>query len=154
MFTLRTVAYDGPRARVFCYNRGRAYGDVAAVVHAPDPARLYYDPRCGPCRLFARVSEWASRSRLHALPYDGDEARRELGDMTEGDRFAYAHLVRRERRTSGDAIMTPLVGLTLGPTGERVVARVSPLDHGLRRMYGVFWNYRRTRGCAAPPRTS
>ncbi|HYA58315.1 MAG TPA: hypothetical protein VEH57_07670 [Thermoplasmata archaeon] len=113
-------------------------------------ARLFFDPGCGPCRLFARVSEWASRSRLRAVPYDGDEARRELGDLSDDARFAYAHLVHDRERRSGDAIMTPLVGLTVGPTGERVVARVPPLDRGLRWMYGVFWNYRRTRGCAAP----
>ena len=115
----------------------------------PD-AQLFYDPGCGPCRLFAHWTQWASRSRLEALPYDGEEARLRLADMTDEYRFSYAHLIRREKRTSGDAIMTPLVGLTLGATGERVVARVGPLDRGLRRIYGWFWNYRRTRGCAAP----
>jgi hypothetical protein len=133
------------------YNRGG--DDSLETVHASSPAapaRLFYDPNCGPCRLFARVTQWASRSRLTALPYDGREAQRQLSDLTEEYRFAYAHLVRQEERTSGDAIMTPLVGLTLGPTGERVVTRVRPIDHGLRWIYGRFWNYRRTRGCAAP----
>ena len=114
------------------------------------PARLFYDPNCGPCRLFAQVTQWASRSRLRALPYDGVEAGTELADLDEEVRFAYAHLVRRETRTSGDAIMTPLIGLTIGPTSERVVTRVAPIDQGLRWVYARFWNYRRTRGCAAP----
>jgi len=113
-------------------------------------ARLYYDPGCGPCRLFAQVCQWASRSRVRSLPYDGAEARQQLGDLSEEFRFAYAHLVRCDLRTSGEAIMTPLVGLTIGPTGERVVSHVPPLDRGLRWIYGRFWNYRRTRGCAAP----
>lgn len=112
-------------------------------------ARLFYDHDCGPCRLFAQVCQWASRSRVAALPYDGDEAHRELADLSEEERFAYAHLLRGPERRSGEAIMTPLVGLTFGPAGETVVSRVRPLDRGLRWMYGRFWDYRRTRGCAA-----
>jgi len=113
-------------------------------------AYLYYDPGCGPCRFFARVCQWASRSRLQALPYDGTEARLQLADLTDEVRFSYAHLVSRQGRMSGAAIMTPLVGLTLGPTTERVVAHAPPLEQGLRWIYTRFWNYRRTRGCAAP----
>jgi len=121
--------------------------DAGSSVAAP---RLFYDPGCGPCRLFARVSEWASRSRLRALPYDGLEATRELGDLEDEVRFAYAHLVGPQGRKSGAEIMTPLVGLTFGSAGERVAARVPPVDRGLRWLYERFWNYRRTRGCAAP----
>ena len=116
------------------------------------PARLFYDPGCGPCTIFARVSAWSSRSQLRAVPYDGPEATRELGDMTEEVRFAYAHLVDGRGRRSGSAIMNPLVGLTLGPTGERIVTRVPWIDRSLRWVYDLFWNYRRTRGCAAPAR--
>lgn len=116
----------------------------------PASSRLFYDPNCGPCRLFARACEWASRSRVEAIPYDGVEARRELADLSDETRIAYAHLVRGSERTSGNAIMTPLVGLTLGRSGERIVRRVGPVDRGLRWTYGRFWNYRRTRGCAAP----
>ena len=72
----------------------RPLADGAIVGRSePTPARLYYDPGCGPCTMFARVSGWASRSRLRIVPYDGPEATRELGDMTEEVRFAYAHLV-------------------------------------------------------------
>ena len=122
-------------------------------VRSPTPARLYYDPGCGPCRFFARVSEWASGARLRALPYDGAEANEALSNLPEEVRFSYAHLVRGAGRTTGDAIMTPLVGLTVGATGERIVARVAPLDHGLRWLYNRFWDYRRTQGCAAPSGT-
>jgi len=109
--------------------------------------RLFYDPGCGPCTLFARVSEWSSRSRLKSLPYDGPEATRELRDMRDEDRFAYAHLVDARGRRSGAEIMNPLVGLTLGPAGERVATRVPPIDRGLRWLYQLFWNYRRAHGC-------
>jgi len=116
------------------------------------PARLFYDPGCGPCTMFARVSEWASRSRLRALPYDGPDASRELGDLDDEFRFSYAHLVDERGRRTGAAIMNPLVGLTVGPAGERIVTRVRRIDRGLQWLYGRFWNYRRTRGCAAPAR--
>jgi len=112
-------------------------------------ARLYYDPGCGPCTLFARASAWASRARLRAVPYDGDEATSELGDLDDETRFAYAHIVGGGGRASGPGIMAPLVGLTLGPTGERTVARVPPLDRGLRWFYDRLWNYRNAHGCGA-----
>lgn len=114
------------------------------------PARLFYDPGCGPCTFFARVSQWASGSRLRSLPFDGNEASRDLGDMDGESRFAYAHLVGQGgRRRSGADTLSPLVGLTFGPTGERIVTQVWPVDRGLRWIYTRFWNYRRTRGCAS-----
>ena len=115
-------------------------------------ARLFYDTGCGPCTFFAKINQWASRSRLRAIPYDGEEAGSALGDLDDETRFAYAHVVDTGGRRSGPAIMIPLVGLVLGPTVERVVARVSPLGGGLRWIYDRFWNYRRTRGCASPNR--
>jgi len=124
--------------------------DTMVASSAPVPARLFYDPVCGPCTMFARVSEWASRSRLRAVPYDGPDASRELGDLDNETRFSYAHLVDGHGRRSGSAIMNPLVGLTLGATGERIVTRVGRFDRGLRWVYDWFWNYRRTRGCASP----
>lgn len=121
---------------------------------APARARLFYDPGCGPCSLFARASEWASRAQLRAVPYDGPEATRELGDLADEVRFSYAHWVDARGRRSGAAIINPLVGLTLGSVGERVVTRVGPVDRGLRWVYDRFWNYRRTRGCTSPERTA
>lgn len=115
----------------------------------PDRARLYYDAGCGPCSLFARISEWASRSRVAALPYDGEDAARELADVEAEARFTSAHLLDDRGRHSGAEMMAPLFGMTLGRTGERVLARVPAVDRSLRWMYLRFWNYRRTRGCAA-----
>jgi len=87
-----------------------------------------------------------------AVPYDGPEATRELGDLDADFRFANAHLVDVRGRRSGSAIMSLLVGLTLGSTGERIVIRVPRIDRGLRWVYDQFWNLRRTRGCASPAR--
>lgn len=125
-----------------------------APAASTERARLFYDPGCGPCSLFARVSEWASGSRLRIVPYDGEEAVRALGDLTEETRISYAHFVDPQGRRSGSAIMSPLVALALGTTGGQVVERVPSVDRGLRWIYDRFWNYRRTRGCAAPPVTA
>ena len=104
---------------------------MTAVRRSP-AARLFYDPGCGPCTFFARINEWASRSRLRAIPYDGEEARSALHDLDDETRFAYAHLVDDDGRRSGSAIMTPLVGLVVSPSAERVVAGAAPLRNGLR----------------------
>lgn len=119
------------------------------AVPAPSAAALFYDPRCGPCTLFALVAEWTSGSRVRALPYDGKEAERDLGDLTEEDRFAYAHVVDANGRRSGASIMAPLVEHTLGPEAGHVLERAPALDQGLRWVYRRFWNYRRTHGCGA-----
>ena len=111
------------------------------------PARLFYDPGCGPCTLFAKASEWTSRSRVRAVPYDGPEADRELGDLSDEVRFASAHLVDRTGRSSGPEILPPLVALTAGRTAGRVVGRVPTVDQGLRWLYLRFWNYRQVHGC-------
>lgn len=113
------------------------------------PARLYYDPSCGPCTFFARVNEWASRAHVRALPYDGKEASRELAGMSDALRFSYAHLVDPWGRRSGSEIMVPLLGLTFGGAAERTASQVPAIDRALRWIYDRFWNYRRTRGCAA-----
>jgi hypothetical protein len=119
---------------------------------AAAPAHLYYDAGCGPCTLFARACEWAAGPRVEILPLEGSGAARALSDLDETNRFRYAHLVRGDTRRSGRAIMTPLVGVTLGPTAERTVEGAPPLAHLLERVYDRFWSCRATRGCAAPPR--
>ena len=116
---------------------------------AARPARLYYDAHCGPCSLFANAVERSSRGRVRALPYDGDDAARELGDLSAPERFAYAHLVDRRGRTSGAAILPPILGLTVGAPAERLAERAPPIGRALAWLYDRFWNHRRTRGCAA-----
>ncbi len=112
-------------------------------------ARLFYDETCGPCRLLARASEGLSRQKLVATPLSGASADDRLADLDPESRYAYAHLDSGSQLRTGEAITAPLVGLTLGPTWERVVRGVPPVDRSLRRLYLWLWDYRRTRGCAA-----
>jgi hypothetical protein len=118
------------------------YADERAV-------RLYYDSSCGSCRLLARAAEGVSHHRVDAVPLDAPVADRELRDLSSQDRFGSAHLVSSTTRHSGSDLASPLVSATLGPAVGRVVAGTPPLERSLRWLYNRFWNYRRTRGCAA-----
>ncbi len=115
------------------------------------PARLYYDPGCGPCRFFARVAGSAGRGRLEIRPFDGGPAEEDLGGLDPTVRFAYAHLVAGGRIATGADIMLPLLGSTVGPSTERILRRIPPAERGLADLYGLFWRYRRAHGCAARP---
>lgn len=112
--------------------------------------RLYYDAECGPCRLFARAVEGASGHRVTPVPLGGSDGDRELAGLSTEARFGYAHLLvgGAERQTGAD-LLVPLVRYTLGRTAGRVVDRIGPLRRSLRWGYQRFWEYRRTRGCAA-----
>jgi len=115
----------------------------------PARARLYYDAGCGPCTFFARAASWASLQRLEPRPLDSPKADVDLARLTESTRFGYAHLADDTGRQSGADIMAPLIGLTLGGSGARVVRAAPPVDRSLRWLYDRFWMYRRTKGCAA-----
>ncbi|MGP8074137.1 MAG: hypothetical protein ACLP74_03820 [Thermoplasmata archaeon] len=112
-------------------------------------ARLYYDRGCGSCSFFARAAEGTSHQRLVAVPLDAPDAERDLGDLADGVRYGSAHLVTGAGRETGSDIVTPLARLVLGERVARVYGRVPFLDRSFRRVYIRFWNYRRTRGCAA-----
>jgi hypothetical protein len=112
-------------------------------------ARLFYDDACGPCRLLARATEQVSRHRVVATPLTSPVANVRLDGVPPEARYGYAHLDAVGGLRTGEAITAPLVGLTLGPTWEGVVRKVPPLDRAMRRAYLWFWEYRRTRGCAA-----
>jgi hypothetical protein len=112
-------------------------------------ARLYYDSSCGPCRLLARAAEGMSHHRLNAIPLESPGAAADLSDLSTEDRFGSAHLVTGSTRLTGADLATPLVRFALGARLARVVASAPPLDRSLRWVYVRFWNYRRTRGCAA-----
>lgn len=113
-------------------------------------ARLFYDDACGPCRLLAHASEGLSRHRLVATPLTAPEAEARLVGLPAEVRYGYAHLDTGPAIRTGEDLAAPLVGLALGPTWQRVVQRHPPLERALRRIYVQFWEYRRTRGCAAP----
>jgi hypothetical protein len=113
------------------------------------PARLYYDAGCGPCTFFARAATWASHRQLVSIPLDAPTADLDLSRLSESVRFGYAHLADDTGLRSGADIMNPLVRLTVGGVGARVIRAVSPVDRSLRWAYQRFWNYRRMKGCAA-----
>jgi hypothetical protein len=112
-------------------------------------ARLYYDRGCGSCSFFARAAVGTSHQRLVAIPLDAPDAQRDLGDLADTERYRSAHLVTAASRETGSDIVTPLAELVLGARMARLYDRIPFLDRSLRRVYLRFWNYRRTRGCAA-----
>jgi len=112
-------------------------------------ARLYYDGNCGSCAFFARAAQAASHRQLVAIPLDAPVADRDLSGLSGEDRFGSAHLAVGASVRSGSDILGPLLGLSLGEGASRVYARVPVVDRSLRWVYRRFWNFRRTRGCAA-----
>ncbi len=110
---------------------------------------LFYDAGCGPCTLWARASAGIAREGVRILALDSREADRALGSMPDTVRFSYFHLARGGRTLTGTDALPLLVGLVAGRTAERVVRRVGFVRRGLDRTYRAFWEYRRTRGCAA-----
>ena len=72
-----------------------------------------------------------------------------LAHLPSEDRFGYAHLATPSGLRSGASLVVPLVGFTLGPTWERVVHQMPPVERALRRAYVRLWSYRRSHGCGA-----
>lgn len=114
------------------------------------PARLYYDPACGPCRFFARAMAGMGRGHLTSLPFDSGPADVELSDLAEEARFGSAHVVAGTVRRSGAGIVVPLVGVTFGRTAEDALERWPALGRPLEWLYGRLWEHRRRHGCARP----
>ena len=118
--------------------------------YAADRApRLYYDDGCGPCRFFARAATGVSRRRLEAIPLGALRADVELQGLSGETRYGYAHLVSGSEVRTGESIVAPLLGLTLGPGWERVARRAPFVDRVLRGLYRRAWEARRARGCGA-----
>jgi hypothetical protein len=115
-----------------------------------DPSHLFYDRGCGPCSWVARTTSAVSRSPIEIASLDGPLANHELGWMDPTRRFGSFHLRQGSRVYSGAEALPSLVGLVAGSTAERAVRHVPPLRHAIERVYLAFWEYRRTRGCAAP----
>jgi predicted DCC family thiol-disulfide oxidoreductase YuxK len=112
-------------------------------------AGLYYDGRCGPCTWFARVSAATSRGRIRIDPLDGPSAERDLRALPDARRFGFFHIVRSGRVYTGPEALPVLIELTAGRTAGRVVHGAPFVRAGLEWVYQRFWDYRRTKGCAA-----
>jgi hypothetical protein len=112
-------------------------------------ARLYYDDLCGTCRFMARATEAVSRQRVVATPLAAPAADRDLEHLPPEERYGAAHLARGGALRTGEALLEPLVGLALGPTWERVVRRVPPLQRALTWAYVRLGEQGRGHGNAA-----
>jgi hypothetical protein len=110
---------------------------------------LFYDSTCGPCTFFASVFQGVSRTQLAIEPLDSPDADQALGLMEEEERFGAFHFMVHGSTFTGPEAMTPLVETTFGQTVGRIARDCGPVRGGLRRTYLWFWEYRRTRGCAA-----
>ncbi|MGP8077177.1 MAG: hypothetical protein ACLQD8_08810 [Thermoplasmata archaeon] len=116
-------------------------------------ARLYYDPSCGPCSLFAGTVEGVAHGRVEPVPFDALRADPDLGDLPVPVRYGAAHLVVGSERRTGPEIVGPLVGMTLGPTAGRLFERFPTLGRPLRWIYLRFWEHRSRHGCSTPVRS-
>ncbi len=110
---------------------------------------MFFDAGCGPCTFFAHVTEGLSRSELGVYPLDGPEADRALLSMPPETRYGYFHIVEPGRTWTGPDAMPAWVGLVGGRRARWVAERSRPVNRLLRLFYDRFWEYRRSRGCAA-----
>jgi hypothetical protein len=80
---------------------------------------------------------------------DAPEADSALHSLTPELRYSYFHIVEAGRTWTGPDAMPVWVGLLGGKPAQTVAERVPPVNRFLRAVYNRFWEYRRTRGCAA-----
>jgi len=110
---------------------------------------MYFDASCGPCTFFAQVTAGLSRSNLGVHPLDSPEADRALRFLSSEARYSYFHIVEPGRVWTGPDAMGAWVGLLAGARARRVAEGARPVNRFLRGFYGMFWEYRRSHGCAA-----
>lgn len=115
----------------------------------PGPVSMYFDAGCGPCTFWAHLTRGLRPGRLDAFALDSPEADHTLVGLPPEIRHDYFHILEGGRLWTGPDAMPVWVGLFWGPSARRIAERVGPLDHSLRFVYNLFWEYRRTRGCAA-----
>jgi predicted DCC family thiol-disulfide oxidoreductase YuxK len=108
---------------------------------------MFYDASCGPCTLWARAFEWLGRGSLQIDPLASREADRELRGMPEQVRYSAFHLLRDGEVRTGTDALGPLLGVTLGPSAECLITRVSPGRWAARAVYQALWEGRRRYGC-------
>jgi predicted DCC family thiol-disulfide oxidoreductase YuxK len=110
---------------------------------------MFFDSSCGPCTFFARITAGLSRSGPEVYPLDGPEADRALQSMSSEARYSSFHIVEPGKTWTGPDAMPAWVGLVAGNRARWVAEKARPVNRLLRRFYDGFWEYRRSRGCAA-----
>lgn len=110
---------------------------------------MFFDASCGPCTFWARLTAGLSPSGVQVYALDGPEADGALANMAPEQRFSYFHIVEAGRTWTGSDAMPAWVGLVGGKTARSLAERAPPVNRLLRLVYNRFWEYRRTRGCAA-----
>lgn len=110
---------------------------------------MFFDASCGPCTFWARLTAGLSRSGLEVYTLDGPEADRTFPTMAPERRYSYFHIVESGQTWTGPEAMPAWVGLVGGKGARTVAERAPPVNRLLRHAYNRFWEYRRTRGCAA-----
>ena len=121
----------------------------SSTVATPSNPLMFFDASCGPCTFWARLTAGLARSGLEVHALDGPEADRAFRSMPSELRFSYFHIVESGRTWTGPEAMPAWVGLVGGRRARSVAERAPPVNRFLRLAYNRFWEYRRTRGCAA-----
>jgi len=110
---------------------------------------MFFDASCGPCTFFARLTAGVSRPPLEVYSLDSPEADRALPSMPSDLRYNYFHILESGKTWTGPEAMPAWVGLVGGKSARRIAEGAPPVNRFLRLVYNRFWEYRRTRGCAA-----
>jgi predicted DCC family thiol-disulfide oxidoreductase YuxK len=110
---------------------------------------MYFDAGCGPCTFWARLTAGITRTPLEVYSLDSPEADRAFSGMSTDRRYGYFHIVEAGTTWTGPEAMPVWVGLVAGRSVRSVAERAPPVNRLLRRVYNRFWEYRRSRGCAA-----
>lgn len=103
-------------------------------------AILFYDARCGACRVFVRLILAADTARrLRTAPLDSSEADRHLGPLTEQTRYGSFHLAVNGRVVSGGQAVGPLLELlpALRPLG-RLLGRSAGARRAAEALYDAL----------------
>jgi predicted DCC family thiol-disulfide oxidoreductase YuxK len=122
---------------------------ISLFVSTATRPRMFFDASCGPCTFWAHLTAGLSRSRVQVYALDAPEADRAFGSMSPELRYSYFHIVESDRTWTGPEAMPAWVGLVGGRSARAVAERAPPVNRLLRLAYNRFWEYRRTRGCAA-----
>jgi predicted DCC family thiol-disulfide oxidoreductase YuxK len=109
---------------------------------------VFYDGHCGPCTFFAKAVQAVALRPLTILPLEDATANPYLGQLPDEVRHSAFHLFDHETLYTGESAIAPLVGAMFGTPWAGLVLRIPPVDRSSRRMYLVFWRYRRKHGCA------